>query len=127
MKGMVSTGKLLRTVLDKKYNLRTENRMSLISVIDLKKLDRIIIITDPGMNTYPDLQIKKQIIENAVRFMHSIYIENLKVAVLAAIGYVNDEMPSTLDATLLTKLCTRNQIRGCIVDGPLALSSQLLL
>ncbi len=73
------------------------------------------------MVPYPDLRMKAELIKNAVRVAGGLGIENPKVAVLAAVELVNPDMPATLDAAALTVMNRRGQIRGCVVDGPLAL------
>jgi phosphate butyryltransferase len=123
MKGLVRMGTLLGLVLNKKYNLRTGKRMNILNVWDLKNINRLLVSTDAGLNIHLDLQKKKQMLENAVEFMHSINVKNPKVAVLTAIELVNEEMPATVDAALLASMWNRGQIKGCIVDGPLALDN----
>ncbi len=84
---------------------------------------RVIGISDGGMNTYPDLNAKAKIIENAVACYHKIGVPQPRIAALAAVEAVNPDMQATLDAAALAKMNERGQIRGCIVDGPLALDN----
>jgi len=121
MKGFVSTSSLLRGVIDKKRGLRTGRTLSHVAVVEARNYPKLLLITDGGMNIKPDLNTKIDLIKNGIDLAQRLRIENPKVAVLGAIEIVNPEMPETLDAAHLSKMAERGQIRGAIVDGPLAL------
>ena len=123
MKGNIPTSLLLKAVLNKDYGLRTGNILSHTAVFEIPGYDKLILITDSGMNIAPDLEQKVQIIKNAVSIARSIGIENPRVAPLAAVEVVNPAMQATLDAAALTVMNMRGQINGCIVEGPLALDN----
>lgn len=125
MKGLVDTSTFLRAVLNKEKGLRTGRILSHVAVFDVPALQRIILITDAAMNIAPDLMTKKQIIENAVNVAKAIGIEMPKVAAVAAVEVVNPDMQPTLDAAALSKMNDRGQIKGCLVDGPLAIDNAL--
>jgi len=126
MKGLVKTSSLLKAVLDKEWGLRTGSLLSHLFLFEIPNLERRVIgISDGGMNTYPDLNAKAKIIENAVACYHKIGIPQPKIAALAAVEAVNPEMQATLDAAALAKMNERGQIKGCIVDGPLALDNAI--
>lgn len=125
MKGLVDTATFLRSVLNKEVGLRTGKLMSHVAVFEIEGIDRLIYLTDAAFNTYPDLKAKKQIIENAVAVAHACGLEMPKVAPICAVEVVNPDMPATLDASLLSKMNDRGQIKGCIVDGPLALDNAI--
>lgn len=125
MKGLVDTATFLRSVLNKEVGLRTGNLMSHVAVFEIEGIDRLILLTDAAFNTYPDLKQKVQIINNSVMVAKSCGIENIKVAPICAVEVVNPDMPATVDAALLSKMSDRGQIKGCIVDGPLALDNAL--
>ena len=125
MKGLVDTATFLRSVLNKEVGLRTGKLMSHVSVFEIEGIDRLILLTDAAFNTYPDLKQKVQIINNSVMVAKSCGIENPKVAPVCAVEVVNPDMPATVDAALLSKMSDRGQIKGCIVDGPLALDNAL--
>jgi len=126
MKGLVKTSSLLKAVLDKEWGLRTGSLLSHLFLFEIPNLERRVIgISDGGMNTYPDLNAKAKIIENAVACYHKIGIPQPKIAALAAVESVNPDMQATLDAAALAKMNERGQIRGCIVDGPLALDNAI--
>lgn len=125
MKGLVDTATFLRAVLDKQTGLRTGRVLSHVAVFDIPALNRIILVTDAAMNIAPDLMTKKQILENAVIVAKGIGIETPKAAVVCAVEVVNPDMQPTLDAAALSKMCDRGQIKGCIVDGPLAIDNAI--
>ncbi|MDU5107914.1 MULTISPECIES: phosphate butyryltransferase [unclassified Clostridium] len=125
MKGLVDTATFLRSVLNKEVGLRTGKLMSHVSVFEIEGIDRLILLTDAAFNTYPDLKGKVQILNNAVGVAHACGIEFPKVAAVCAVEVVNQDMQATIDAALLAKMNDRGQIKGCIVDGPLALDNAL--
>lgn len=125
MKGLVDTATFLRSVLNKEVGLRTGKLMSHVSVFEIEGIDRLILLTDAAFNTYPDLKEKVQIINNSVMVAKACGIQNPKVAPVCAVEVVNPDMPATVDAALLSKMSDRVQIKGCIVDGPLALDNAL--
>ena len=125
MKGLVDTATFLRSVLNKEVGLRTGNLMSHVSVFEIEGIDRLILLTDAAFNTYPDLKQKVQIINNSVMVAKACGIQNPKVAPICAVEVVNPDMPATVDAALLSKMNDRGQIKGCIVDGPLALDNAI--
>lgn len=125
MKGMIKTAILLKGVLNKEWGLRTGNLLSHVAVASTSTLQKIIAITDGGMNLKPTLEEKVTIIENAVSLMQSLGVEKPKVAPIAAVEVVNPKMPETLDAAILSKMNQRKQIKNCIVEGPLGLDIAL--
>lgn len=125
MKGLVDTATFLRGVLNKEVGLRTGKLMSHVAVFEIEGIDRLILLTDAAFNTYPDIKAKTQIINNSVMVAKSCGIGYPKVAPICAVEVVNPDMPATIDAALLSKMSDRGQIKGCIVDGPLALDNAL--
>ena len=123
MKGLVDTSIILKSVLDKVKGLRTDNILSHVAVFDIKDYDRLFFITDAAMNLAPDLNSKKQIIENACKVAHALNIDIPKVAVICAKEKVNPKMKDTVDAKNLEEMCNRGEIKGCIVGGPFALDN----
>ena len=125
MKGLVETKFLLKAVLDKERGLASGKLISHVSAFEVPGFDRMLFITDAAMNTYPGLKEKVGITENAVRFVHRLGIEIPKVAVICAVEVVNEAMPATIDAAMLSKMNDRGQIKGCLIDGPLALDNAI--
>ncbi|CAH2211841.1 phosphate butyryltransferase [Tepidibacter aestuarii] len=123
MKGLVDTSIILKAVLDKEIGLRAGSVLSHVAVFDLKAYDRLFFVTDAAMNLAPDLNTKKQIIENACQIAHALDIDEPKVAVLCAKEKVNPKMPDTVDAKELEEMNKRGEITGCIVGGPFALDN----
>ena len=125
MKGLIDTATFLRAVLNKEKGLRTGKILSHVAIFDIPALKRIILLTDAAMNIAPDLMTKKQILENAVGIASAIGISMPKVAPVCAVEVVNPDMQPTIDAAVLSKMNERGQIKGCIVDGPLAIDNAL--
>ncbi|MFT8315973.1 MAG: phosphate butyryltransferase [Clostridium sp.] len=125
MKGLVDTATFLRSVLNKEVGLRTGKLMSHVAVFETEAFNRLLFLTDAAFNMYPTLKDKIQIINNAVKVAHAVGIDEPKVAPICAVEVVNENMPATLDAALLSKMSDRGQFKGCIVDGPYALDNAL--
>ncbi len=123
MKGMVKTANFLRGVLNKEKGLRSGSLLSHVYIHEVENYDRIFFISDPAFNMYPDLQGKVSIVENVVKLANAFGVEMPKVAALAAVEVVNPDMPPTLDAAMITQMNRRGQIKGCLIDGPLALDN----
>lgn len=125
MKGHLATEELLRAVLHKEMGIRTSRRLSHVFVQQLENYHKPLIITDAAINVTPDLITKKDIVQNAIDFAHSIGIECPKVAILAAVEKVKMTMPSTIEAAALCKMRDRGQLTGAIIDGPLAFDNAI--
>jgi phosphate butyryltransferase len=125
MKGLISTGTFLKGLLNKEFGLRQRPLLSHVALFEGTDPGRLVLFTDVAMNIAPDLAQKAQILENAVGLAHSLGVACPKVAVIAAVETVNPEMPATVDAAALAKMADRGQIKGCVVDGPLALDNAL--
>jgi phosphate butyryltransferase len=125
MKGLVSTGTFLKGVLNKEFGLRQRPLLSHVALYEASEPQRLVLFSDVAMNIAPDLGQKAQILENAVSIAHRLGVERPKVAAIAAVETVNPEMPATVDAASLAKMSDRGQIKGCVVDGPLALDNAL--
>jgi phosphate butyryltransferase len=125
MKGLVDTSKIMKAVLDEEYGLTTSRLISHIAMVESSALNKLVFITDGGMNIKPNLEEKKQIIENAVGMAHKLGYKKPSVAILAAVEKVNYKMKETLDAAALSKMGDRGQIEGAVIDGPLALDNAL--
>jgi len=125
MKGNIPTSSLLKAVLDKDGGLRTNKLLSHVAVFEIPALNRLIILTDGGMNIAPTLKEKVEIINNALEVARVLEIETPKVAILAAVETVSENMPATMEAAILTQMNKRGQIRGCLIDGPLALDGAI--
>ena len=124
MKGMLETADFLRGVLNKEVGLR--NGKALLShayIHEIEGYDHLFFVSDGVFNLYPELPDKISIVKNVVNLTHAFGIENPKVAVLAAVEVVNPNMPPTVDAAALAQMSRRGQIKGCTIDGPLAIDN----
>lgn len=120
MKGKLQTAELLRAVVNKEKGLRTGQVMSHVTIHEIPTYHKLLAITDGGMMMYPNLEEKKQIIENAVNALIALGYKNPKVAVLAAVETVNPKMPETVDADNLKKMNIRGEIKNCLIEGPIS-------
>jgi len=120
LKGHIETAILMRAVVDKEKGLRTDRLMSHMSFEEVPTYHKLITITDGGMCTYPTVEEKHKIIENAVEIYQRLGYECPKVACLAAIEKVNPKMQCTVDAGELKVRNQRGEISGCIVEGPIS-------
>jgi phosphate butyryltransferase len=120
MKGNIPTPSLLKAVLNKEWGLRSGRLLSHFALFEVAAYHKLIGVTDVAMNIAPNLQDKIAIINNSVAYLNKLGIRKPKVAVLGAIEMVNEHMQATLDAALLSKMNQRDQIRNCLIDGPLA-------
>tara|TARA_R110002095_G_scaffold18138_7_gene21183 strand:- start:267 stop:1205 length:939 start_codon:yes stop_codon:yes gene_type:complete len=127
MKGGISTDEMLRAVIHKTNGVRTERRLSHLFMMDIPNYHKPLMISDAAINIAPDLDIKRDIIQNAIYFCHAIGIAAPKVAILAAVEKVKSNMQSTIDAAALCKMADRGQITGGILDGPLAFDNAISL
>ena len=114
-----------RPILDKENGIVKGKTISHVAVFELENYHKLVAVTDVAVNIAPDLKAKAAIISNAVFLMRRFGIETPKVAVLAAIEVVNDKMPATMDAAMLSKMAQRGQIKNCIIDGPLAFDNAI--
>ncbi len=118
MKGSLAIEELMQAVVAS--GLRTGRRMSHVAVMDVPTYPRPLLITDTEINIYPSLEDKRDIVQNAINLAHILGIDMPKVAILAAIKTISSKLDSTLEAAALCKMADRGQIRGGLVDGPLA-------
>jgi len=127
MKGQVGTSSLLKGVLNKEWGLRSGSLLSHFAIFEVAAYHKLIAVTDVAMNIAPNLQEKISIVNNSVACLNKLGIEMPKVAVLGAVEMVSENMQATLDAALLSKMNQRDQIRNCIIDGPLAFDNAISL
>ena len=120
MKGSLHTDELMGEVVSRANGLRTSRRISHVFLMDVPTYHRPLLITDAAINIAPTLEDKVDIVQNAIDLAHIIGIPEPKVAILSAVETVNPKIQSTLDAAALCKMADRGQIKGGILDGPLA-------
>lgn len=120
MKGSLHTDELMAEVVARDRGLRTERRISHAMWAQVPTYDRPLLITDAGINIAPDLNAKVDIVKNVIDLAHLLGTPEPKVAILSAVETVTSAIPSTLEAAALCKMADRGQIKGAILDGPLA-------
>ncbi|MCH4267288.1 MAG: bifunctional enoyl-CoA hydratase/phosphate acetyltransferase [Brevundimonas sp.] len=119
MKGALHTDELMREVLARDTGLRTARKVSHVYLMDVPRYPRPLMITDAAINIAPDLDDKKDIVQNAVDLAHVLGMDEPRVAILSAVETVNSRLQSTVDAAALCKMSDRGQITGALLDGPL--------
>jgi len=127
MKGKIGSSTLLKCVLNKEWGLRTGNLLSHFALFEVDTYHKVIAVTDVAMNIAPDLQDKIAIVNNSIGCLNRLGYVMPKVAVLGAVEMVNENMEATLHAALLSKMNQRDQIKNCIIDGPLAFDNAISL
>ncbi len=120
LKGSLHTDELLVAVVAKDTGLRTARRVTHVFVLDVPTYARLLFITDAAVNIAPDLDAKRDIVQNAIDLARVLGVERPRVAILSAVETLNQHIPSTLDAAALCKMADRGQITGGVLDGPLA-------
>ena len=120
MKGDLDTKVILKAVVNKETGLGQGRLMSHFTMFEVPGYHKIIVAVDGGMVTYPDLQMKKEIILNTIDVLHAYGYDNPKVGVLACVEKVNPKMPETVDADERAKMNAAGEIPGCIVEGPIS-------
>ena len=125
MKGNLHTDELMHEVIAQDTGLRTSRRMSHVFVVDEPDSPRLGFLTDAAINIYPDLETKRDIVQNAIDLARILGVECPKVAILSAVETVTSKIRTTLEAAALCKMADRGQITGGILDGPLAVDNAL--
>jgi phosphate acetyltransferase len=125
MKGSLHTDELMAAVVARDKGLRTSRRVSHAFVMDVPTYHKVLVVTDAAINIAPALEDKADICRNAIDLAVSLGLERPKVAILAAVETVTSKMPATIDAAALCKMAERGQIKGGILDGPLAFDNAI--
>ena len=125
MKGSLHSDEVLGAVIARETGLRTGRRLSHVFLMDVPTYHKVLLITDAAINIAPTLEDKVDICQNAIDLARTFGVERPKVAILAAVETVNSKMPATLDAAALCKMAERGQIKGGLLDGPLAFDNAI--
>ena len=125
MKGSLHSDEILGAVVARETGLRTGRRLSHVFLMDVPTYHKVLIVTDGAINIAPTLEDKVDIVQNAIDLARSFGLERPKVAILAAVETVNSKMPATVDAAALCKMAERGQIKGGLLDGPLAFDNAI--
>ena len=125
MKGSLHTDELMREVTSSKTGLRTARRISHVFVMDVPTYAETLFITDAAINIFPDLDAKRDIVQNAIDLFTQVGLGTPRVAILSAVETVTAKIPSTIEAAALCKMAERGQITGGILDGPLAFDNAI--
>lgn len=120
VKGTLHTDELMAEVVDREHGLRTGRRVSHVFALDVPSYPKLLYLTDGAINIAPDLEAKRDIVQNAIDLAHATGVAMPKVAILSAVETVSQRIISTIDAAALCKMRDRGQITGAVLDGPLA-------
>src|SRR5207253_3659801 len=125
MKGSLHTDELMREVTSGKTGLRTARRISHVFIMDVPTHPDTLFITDAAINIFPDLDVKRDIVQNAIDLFVQVGLGTPRVAILSAVETVTTKIPSTIEAAALCKMADRGQITGGLLDGPLAFDNAI--
>lgn len=125
IKGHLSTEELMEAAVRHGTGIRTARRMSHVFVMEVSTYPKLLLITDAAINVVPQLDDKRDIVQNAIELSQALGVARPKVAILAAVEKVNSRLRSTLDAAALCKMADRGQITGGLLDGPLAFDNAI--
>jgi phosphate acetyltransferase len=115
----------MRAVTAKTSGLRTDRRISHVFVMDVPSYAETLFVTDAAINIFPDLECKRDIVQNAIDLFTQIGLGTPRVAILSAVETVTTKIPSTIEAAALCKMAERGQITGGHLDGPLAFDNAI--
>jgi phosphate acetyltransferase len=125
MKGSLHTDELLSAVVARETGLRTGRRISHVFIMDVPTYHKVLIVTDAAISIAPTLEDKVDICQNAIDLAITLGVRTPKIAILAAVETVTSKMPATIDAAALCKMADRGQIKGGLLDGPLAFDNAI--
>jgi phosphate acetyltransferase len=125
MKGSLHTDELMRAVTSSATGLRTVRRLSHVFIMDVPTYKETLFITDAAINIFPDLEAKRDIVQNVIDLFTDIGLGTPRVALLSAVETVTSKIPSTIEAAALCKMAERGQITGGLLDGPLAFDNAI--
>ena len=125
MKGSLHSDEIMAAVVKRETGLRTNRRVSHCFVMDVPSIDRVVLVTDAAVNIFPTLEDKVHIVQNAIDLAHALGMAQPKVAILSAMETINPTVLSTIEAAALCKMAERGQIKGGLLDGPLAFDNAI--
>jgi phosphate acetyltransferase len=125
MKGSLHTDELMRAVASGQTGLRTARRISHVFIMDVPTYPETLFITDAAINIFPDLEAKRDIVQNVIDLFTQVGLGTPRVAILSAVETVTPKIPSTIEAAALCKMADRGQITGGVLDGPLAFDNAI--
>jgi phosphate butyryltransferase len=125
MKGNVTTATIMKAALDGDIGIKTDRLLSHVAVFEVEGYNRIMFMSDGGIVIEPDLEQKVGIVVNAIEVAQALGVKTPKVALLSSIEIVNTRMRSAVDAAIIAKMADRGQIKGAVVDGPLAFDNAI--
>ncbi len=122
MKGLIGTPYFLKAILDKEKGLlKKGDILTHATVLEVPSYHKLMIVSDAAIIPHPTIEQRVLMIKYDIKIANKLGIETPKVALISANEKVSDKVPSTVDAAIISKMGDRKQIKGAIIDGPLAL------
>ena len=126
MKGLVSTDKYMRGILNKEFGLiPPKGVLSHIAVLQLPQYHKLLVLTDVAVIPYPDMSQKQKMVRYLIETAHNLGITQPKIACIAPSEQLLPNVVSSVEAALIAKMGDRGQFGDAIIDGPLALDVAL--
>lgn len=126
MKGLVSTDKYMRAILNKETGLLPPKAvLSHIVVMELPDYPKLLVVSDVAVIPAPDINQKVAMTNYVVSTSQALGVAKPKVAIIAATEQMSINMPACVDAAIISKMADRGQIKGADIDGPLALDAAI--
>jgi phosphate butyryltransferase len=120
MKGLVGTDKFLRAVMDKEKGLMLPNAvLSYVGAMEIPAYNKLLFITDPAVIPFPDLDQKVSMARYAIEMAQRFGVKKPRVALIGASEKMSRHFNSSVDYSIMCKMADRNEIKDCIMDGPL--------
>jgi phosphate butyryltransferase len=120
MKGLVGTDKFLRAIMDKEKGLMMPDAvLSYVCAIQIPAYHKLLFITDPAVIPFPDLNQKVAMAGYATEMARKFGIKKPKIALIGATEKMSRHFGSSVDYSIMCKMADRNQIKNCVMDGPL--------
>ncbi|NLM43814.1 MAG: bifunctional enoyl-CoA hydratase/phosphate acetyltransferase [Clostridiales bacterium] len=121
MKGSIQTADIMRAVLDRENGLRTDSLISHVMVYEVPYYEKLLFLTDGGVNIAPSLEQKVKILENAIKVCKAMGLDRIYAAALAGAETVNPKIPATVEAEALANMKDKWGETNTVVEGPVAL------
>ena len=126
MKGLVSTDKYMRGILNKEFGLvPPKGVLSHVVVLQMPQYHKLLIATDVAVIPYPDINQKQAMVRYLINTAHKLGIEQPKIACIAPSEQMLPGIASCVDAAIISKMGDRGQFGRAVIDGPLALDVAL--
>ncbi|MGD9994202.1 MAG: phosphate acyltransferase [Salinivirgaceae bacterium] len=126
MKGLLSTDKYMRAILNKEAGLLPPKAvLSHVTVIENAHYHKLLVVGDVAIIPEPDLKQKMAIANYLIQTAKALGMEKPKLSLISASEQVLPTVQSSVDACIISKMGDRGQIKGAVIDGPLSLDASI--